>query len=216
MELASENSLRTSQLGSAGLLHVIGVSEVRINELPGGRVTWEAPTEGLTNTLVQPLEEVARLNGLQQTFQLGIGVSPATVASHVSQRDRQRHLPLILIGDISLKQPRAHMPGLARILASRQVRQGPSEFLGENSIQIHQALMARAVEAARPPGNACRQLAALRRLVLIRIDASVVNENHGVQQLDGLVVAVDLDRAEANRFQADVDADAVADTRNVF
>ena len=73
-----------------------------------------------------------------------------------------------------------------------------------------------AIQAACPAGNTCRQLAALRRLILIRIDASVVNENHGVQQLDGLIVAVDLDRAEANRFQADVDADAVADTRNVF
>lgn len=58
--------------------------------------------------------------------------------------------------------------------------------------------MARAVEAARPAGNTCRQLAALRRLVLIRVDASVVNENHGVQQFDGLIVAVDLDRAEAD------------------
>ena len=76
--------------------------------------------------------------------------------------------------------------------------------------------MARAVEAPRSTGNAGRQLSTLRRFVLIRIDASVVNENHGVQQPNGLIAAIDLDRAEANRFQADINADAVADTRNVF
>ncbi|SIA88910.1 Uncharacterised protein [Mycobacteroides abscessus subsp. abscessus] len=108
------------------------------------------------------------------------------------------------------------MPGLTGILESRQIRQRPPELLRENAIETHQALMTGAIQAASPPGNTCSQLSTLRRLVLIRIDASVVNENHGVQQFDGLIVAVDLDRAEANRFQADVDADAVADTRNVF
>ena len=55
MELAGENALRTSQLGCASLLHIVGVSEVRINELPGGCVSREAPTEGCTNAFIQSL-----------------------------------------------------------------------------------------------------------------------------------------------------------------
>ena len=76
--------------------------------------------------------------------------------------------------------------------------------------------MARAVEAPRSTGNAGRQLSTLRRLVFVRVDAGVMDENHGVEQLDGLVMTVDLDRAEADGFQADIDADAVADTGDVF
>ena len=43
-----------------------------------------------------------------------------------------------------------------------------------------------------------------------------MDENHRVQQLDRLVIAVDLDRAEADGFQADIDADSIADTGDVF
>ena len=52
MELAGQNALRTSQLGCASLPHIVGVSEVRINELPGGRVSRKNPAEGLTDALV--------------------------------------------------------------------------------------------------------------------------------------------------------------------
>lgn len=76
--------------------------------------------------------------------------------------------------------------------------------------------MPRAVEAARPSGNPSRQLSTLGRLVFIGINASIVDEHHRVQHPDRLIVAIDLDRAKANGFQADVDADPVADTRNIF
>ena len=108
------------------------------------------------------------------------------------------------------------MPRLCGILECRLIRKRPTKFLGENAIQVRQALTASVVKAPRSTSNTGRELSALRCLVLIRIDASVVNENHGVQQLHRLIVAIDLDRTEANRFQADIDADAVADTRNVF
>lgn len=73
-----------------------------------------------------------------------------------------------------------------------------------------------AVEAARPSGNPSRQFSTLGRLVLIGIDASIVDENHRVQQPDRLIVAVDLNGTKADGFQADIDADPVADTRNIF
>ena len=76
--------------------------------------------------------------------------------------------------------------------------------------------MPRAVEATRPAGDTGGELSALSCLVLVRVDAGVVDEHHRVQHPDRLIVAIDLDRAKANGFQADVDADPVADTRNIF
>ena len=108
------------------------------------------------------------------------------------------------------------MPGFARILKRSKVGQRPAELLGENTVEIHEALVPRAVQAAGPSGNPSRQLSALCCLVFIGIDASIVNENHRVQQPHRLIAAIDLDRAEANGLQADVDADPVADTRNIF
>ncbi|SIA88931.1 Uncharacterised protein [Mycobacteroides abscessus subsp. abscessus] len=64
MELARQDTLGATQLGSASLLRIVGVSEVRINELPGGRVSREAPTEGCTDAFIQSLQEVTRLGGL--------------------------------------------------------------------------------------------------------------------------------------------------------
>ena len=64
MELASEDTLGAAQLGCASLLHIVGVSKVRINELPGGRVSREAPTEGCTDALIQSLQEITRFGGL--------------------------------------------------------------------------------------------------------------------------------------------------------
>ena len=75
--------------------------------------------------------------------------------------------------------------------------------------------MPRAVEAARPPGDARGQLATLGCLVLVRIDAGVVDENHRVEQPNWLVTLVDLDRAETNRLETNVNADPVADTLDI-
>ena len=88
MELASENTLGAAQLGCTGLLHVVGMCEVRIHQLPGGRVSREAPAKRFTDALLQSLEEIARLGGLQQRLDLGVGIAPAAMSGNVPQSDR--------------------------------------------------------------------------------------------------------------------------------
>ena len=122
VELARQDTLGATQLRRARGLHIVRVSKVRIHKLAGGRVSREAPAKRFTDALLQSLEEIARLGGLQQTLHFGVGVAPAAMPGHVTQRDRQRCLSLIVVSDIPLKQPRAHMPGLTGILESRQVR----------------------------------------------------------------------------------------------
>ena len=75
--------------------------------------------------------------------------------------------------------------------------------------------MPRAVEATRPPGDARRQLTALRCLVLVRVNAGIMDEDHRVEQPNWLVTLVDLDRAETNRLETNVNADPVADTLDI-
>ena len=75
--------------------------------------------------------------------------------------------------------------------------------------------MPRAIEATRPAGDTGGELSTLSCLVLVRVDAGVVDEHDRIQQPNWLVMLVDLDRAKTNRFEADVDADPVANTLDI-
>ena len=215
VKFASQDPLGASELRSAGTAHVVGMRQVGVHQLPRSRISRESPPQLLTNTIVEPLEEVARLGGLQQRLHLRVGIPPASVTGDMTQRDRERFLALTLIWDIPIQQTGTYVPRLSRILERNEIGSRPTEFLGQNTIKIDEALVPRAVEATRPAGDTGGELSTLSCLVLVRVDAGVVDEHDRIQQLNWLVMLVDLDRAKTNRLEADVDADPVANTLDI-
>ena len=121
VKFASQDPLGASELRSAGTAHVVGMRQVGIHQLPRSRISRESPPQLLTNTIVEPLEEVARLGGLQQRLHLRVGVAPSTMTSDVSQRDRERFLALLLVRDVALQQACTHVPRLSRILEGSEI-----------------------------------------------------------------------------------------------
>ena len=121
VKFASQDPLGASELRSAGTAHVVGMRQVGVHQLPRSRISRESPPQLLTNTIVEPLEEVARLGGLQQRLHLRVGVAPSTMTSHVSQRNRQRLLALLLVRDVALQQACTHVPRLSRILKRSEI-----------------------------------------------------------------------------------------------
>ena len=121
VKFASQDPLGASELRSAGAAHVVGMRQVGVHQLPGSRISRESPPQLLTNTIVEPLEEVTGFGGLQQRLHLRVGIPPASVTGDMTQRNRQRFLALLLVRDVAFQQACTHVPRLSRILKRSEI-----------------------------------------------------------------------------------------------
>ena len=195
VKLALENTIVSTDTVA---FPVLRIAHVCADQLARRCIFRKLLPQSLTDAFIQTAKEFAGLHRSQERINLDIGIPPPTMTSHVPDRNRQCFQALGFVLNVVIDKLRAGMPRLVGILKILKIRQWPAQFFRQHTVELRKTAPILSGSALSPPCDARSELTALRSLILIRVNAGVVNEHHGVQQAQWLILVINLNRAKTN------------------